>query len=125
MNRSRILAAAGMTVAVALFAGTLASGTEKIGKQENLSCTVCHDKPGSKLLTDQGKYYESMGTIAGFDDLKSTFGACTSCHVTKPGSKKLTAKGKEFRDLVQDMEGLGAWMKEHHPTPPAPAEPKS
>ena len=68
-----------------------------MGKQEGLSCTVCHDKPGSKLLTDQGKYYETMRTLAGFDELKATFGACTSCHVTKPGSKKLTAKGKEFQ----------------------------
>ena len=34
MNRSRILIAVGMTVAVALFAGTLASGSEKVGKQE-------------------------------------------------------------------------------------------
>lgn len=119
MNRSRILAAVAVTSAVALLTGTLASGTEKIGKQENLSCTVCHDKPGSKLLTDQGKYYETMRTLAGFEDLKATFGACTSCHVTKPGSKKLTAKGKEFAEMVKDMEGLGTWMKEHHPAPPA------
>ncbi len=118
MNRSRICVAVGMTVAAALFAGTLASGTEKVGKQEGLACTVCHDKPGSKLLTDQGKYFETMRTLTGFEELKATFGACTSCHVTKPGSKKLTAKGKEFRDMVHDMEGLGAWMKEHHPAPP-------
>lgn len=123
MNRFRILTAVGMTTAVALFAGTLASGSEKVARQEGLSCTVCHDKPGSKLLTDQGKYYETMRTLAGFGDLEATFGACTSCHVTKPGSKKLTTKGKEFRDLVQDMEGLEAWMKEHHPvSPAAPAE---
>lgn len=128
MNRSRILTAIGMTAAVALLAGTLASGSEKLAEQESLSCTACHDKPGSKLLTDQGKYFETMRTLAGFDDLKATFGACTSCHVTKPGSKKLTAKGKEFRDMVQDMEGLGAWMKEHHPTAPVPrseGEPKA
>jgi hypothetical protein len=124
MNRSRILTAVAVTAGVALFAGTMASGSEKVGKQEGLSCSVCHDKPGSKLLTDQGKYYETTRTLAGFEDLKATFGACTSCHVTKPGSKKLTPKGKEFQDLVKDMEGLGAWMKEHHPTPPAPAEPK-
>ncbi|MEO8196018.1 MAG: hypothetical protein ABI689_04790 [Thermoanaerobaculia bacterium] len=119
MNRSRILAVVGMTAAVALFASTLASGSEKLAKQETLSCTVCHDKPGSKLLTDQGKYYETMRTLAGFADLKATFGACTSCHVTKPGSKKLTAKGKEFGEMVRDMEGLGAWMQEHHPKPQA------
>jgi len=120
MNRPRIFAALGMTAALALLTGTLASGDEKTGKQEGVACTVCHDKPGSKLLTDRGKYYETRRTLAGFEDLKATFGACTSCHVTKPGSKKLTAKGKEFRDLVEDMEGLGAWMKEHHPAAPSP-----
>lgn len=127
MNRSRILTAVGMTAAVAFLAGTLASGSEKLAEQESLSCTACHDKPGSKLLTDQGKYYETMRTLSGFDDLKATFGACTSCHVTKPGSKKLTAKGREFQELVKDMEGLGVWMQEHHPKAPASgaeAEPK-
>ena len=120
MNRYRILTATAVTAALALFTGTLASGSEKIAKRENLSCAVCHDKPGSKLLTDQGKYYETMSTLAGYDELKATFGACTSCHVTKPGSQKLTAKGKEFGAMVQDMEGLGVWMKEHHPKPPSP-----
>lgn len=120
MNRFRILTTTGALVAVALFAGTLASGTEKLGKQEGLSCTTCHDKPGSKLLTDKGKYYESMRTLSGFEDLKATFGACTSCHVSKPGSKKLTTQGRNFRELVKDMEGLREWMKQNHPTPPAP-----
>ena len=32
MNRSRIFIAVGMTVAVALFTGTLASGTEKVAR---------------------------------------------------------------------------------------------
>jgi len=119
MNRFRFVTAAGALVVVAFFAGTLASGSEKVGKQENLSCTTCHDKPGSKLLTDKGKYYESMRTLAGFEDLEATFGACTSCHISKPGSKKLTAQGRHFRDLVRDMEGLREWMKLNHPTPPA------
>ncbi len=121
-SRFALLAAAGLGT-LALLAVTSASGTEAIAKQEKLECTACHDKPGSKLLTDQGKYYETMRTLAGFEELKSTFGACTKCHVRKPGSKKLTAEGKKFQDLVADMEGLGIWMQQHHPTPP-PAEPK-
>lgn len=120
MNRFHIVAAAGALAGVALFAGTLALGSEKFAKQEGLACTVCHDKPGSKLLTDKGKYYESMHTLAGFDDLEATFGACTSCHVAKPGSKKLTPQGKKFLDLVRDMDGLKDWMKQNHPAPPAP-----
>lgn len=123
MKTSRFaLLAAVVLVALALLAVTGASGTEALAKQEKLECTACHEKPGSKLLTDEGKYYETMRTLAGFEELKATFGACTKCHVRKPGSKKLTAEGKKFQGMVEDMEGLGAWMKEHHPTPPA--EPK-
>ncbi len=117
--------AAGALAAAALLVATNAQGTEALAKQERLECTACHDKPGSKLLTDQGKYYETMRTLAGYAELKSTFGACTNCHVKKPGSKKLTAQGKKFQQMVEDMAGLGAWMKEHHPTTPPPAEPKS
>lgn len=118
MKFHRLVTASFAMAAIALFGSTLASGTEKIGKEQGVSCTVCHDKPGSKLLTDRGKYFETMRTLSGFEELKATFGACTSCHVTKPGSKKLTAKGKEFQEMVADMEGLDTWMKEHHPEAP-------
>lgn len=119
MNRLSILTAATAAVGLAvLFAATVASGTDKMAKAEGLECGACHDKPGSKLLTDQGKYYETMGTLDGFDELAQTFGKCTSCHVKKPGSLKLTAKGREFGALVGDMMGLKEWMAAHHPTPP-------
>jgi hypothetical protein len=111
-----VATAASLTVAALL--APSAWGTDRIGEQEKLACTVCHDKPGSRLLTDKGKYYENARTLAGFDDLKANFGACTTCHVSKPGSKKLTRQGKQFEELVGDMEGLEAWMKEHHPAPP-------
>lgn len=122
MRSHRIVAAAAVTLGLAaLFTATLASGTEALGKQEKLECTACHDKPGSRLLTDQGKYYETLRTLDGFAELKASFGKCTSCHVSKPGSQKLTKEGKRFQEMVEDMTGLGEWMKEHHPTPPPPA----
>lgn len=116
MNRLRFsIAAVAVLVVAALYVDSLAFATEALAKKESLQCTACHDKPGSKLLTDKGKYYESMRSLGGYDELKSTFGACTSCHVSRPGSKKLTRQGRQFRDLVRDMEGLRAWMKQHHP----------
>ncbi|MCB1009766.1 MAG: hypothetical protein KDB94_12850, partial [Acidobacteria bacterium] len=97
---------------------TVASGSQKISKAEGLECGACHDKPGSKLLTDKGKYYEAMGTLDGYDALAESFGKCTSCHVKKPGSQKLTTKGKQFQEMVGDMKGLKEWMAAHHPMPP-------
>jgi len=117
------LTAAAILVA-ASFAGTVASGSQKIAKTEGLECGACHDKPGSKLLTDKGKYYETMGTLEGYDALAESFGKCTSCHVKKPGSLKLTTKGKQFQEMVGDMKGLKDWMAAHHPTPPV-AEPEA
>jgi cytochrome c2 len=114
-----LVAAATITAVVA----TNASASEELGKRENLSCTACHDKPGSKLLTDKGKYYELRRTTEGFDDLKATFGKCTACHDTKPGSLELTAKGEQFRAMVADMDGLAEWTKQHHPAAPAEVSP--
>ena len=93
--------------------------SEKIATETGKSCTTCHDKPGSKLLTDSGKYYEAMKSLEGYDAVKTSFGRCTTCHDRKPGSKKLTRKGKDFAGLVIDMPGLSQWMKEGHPTPAA------
>ena len=119
MKRLPLLSTAlAATLVVAALLAPRAWGTEKIGEQEKLACTVCHDKPGSRLLTDKGKYYETARTLAGFDELRANFGACTTCHVSKPGSKKLTRQGKQFQELVGNMDGLAAWMKENHPAPP-------
>jgi hypothetical protein len=119
MKRLPLLATATvLTLAVTALLAPGAWGSDKLAEQEKLACTVCHDKPGSKLLTDKGKYYESARTLAGFDEIQANFGACTTCHVAKPGSKKLTRQGKQFQELVGNMEGLKAWMKEHHPAPP-------
>jgi len=95
--------------------GGQAQASNQIAKRENLDCTVCHDKPGSKLLTDGGKYYEEMRTLHGYDEVVSAFSQCTSCHVKKPGSKELTERGERYSWVVKDMEGLRQWLKENHP----------
>lgn len=116
---SRRLAITVAALAVALcLVGPLAA-TGPVAKSTGLACTACHDKPGSKLLTDQGKYYELMGSLDGFAGLEATFQACTKCHVAKPGSKKMTAEGKKFAELVKDMQGLRDWLAKQHPKPPA------
>ncbi len=85
-----------------------------IAAKESLTCTVCHDKPGSRLLTNKGKYYETMKSLEGYDQV-TAFAECTNCHVRKPGSQKLTATGKRFAGAVHDMAGLRKWLEENHP----------
>ena len=108
--------------AVALAAQLIPAGpayaTKAIANKEDAACTVCHDKPGSKLMTDEGKYYELMGSFDGYDHVEKDFGQCTACHVRKPGSAKLTKQGKKFQSLATDMEGLREYLMEPHPEPP-------
>lgn len=105
-----------LAVAVAFQLVPEASASNGIAKREALTCTSCHDKPGSKLLTDRGKYYELMSSLEGYDELQASFSRCTACHVRKPGSDKLTKKGKQFRLMLDDMEGLKALLLDHHPS---------
>jgi hypothetical protein len=120
-----------LTAVVALCwaaAGNEAQASNKIAKKEGLECTVCHDKPGSKLLTDRGKYYEEMRSLDGYGDVVVAFSKCTSCHVKKPGSKRLTERGQIYAFVASDMEGLRQWLRENHPvlrrTPPAEQPPQ-
>jgi hypothetical protein len=96
-------------------AGSLA--TERLAKQEQVECTVCHQKQGGKKLTDKGKYYETLRTFNGYDKLTEKFGNCLHCHKHKPGSKKLTKEGKRIREVVRDMDGLFEWLQEGHTGP--------
>ena len=110
-----------LALGLALLAGLLAApasmASNKIAKKESgMVCTSCHDKPGSKLLTDQGKYYESQGSLHGFDELEEEFQRCTYCHSRKPGSEKLTKVGKRYQWMFQDMDGIQAWLQQRHPT---------
>jgi hypothetical protein len=108
-----ILVLLAATALLAAASGGQASNA--IAHSEGLTCTVCHDKPGSKLLTDRGKYYEAVGTLDGYDRVHYAFGSCTSCHVRKPGSTKLTRTGQEFAAVVHDMRGLKQFLDQHHP----------
>ena len=109
----------GLVLAGALLVAGTALASQKIATDTGKSCTSCHDKPGSKLLTDQGKYFEAMHSLDGYDKVHESFGRCTNCHVRKPGSKKLTRRGQQFAGMVKDMPGLAQWMKEGHPMPAA------
>jgi cytochrome c553 len=117
------LAAVSLVLVTGLLAvdGTAVASNE-IAEREDLVCTTCHDKPGSKLLTDRGKYYELMRSLDGYDEVTQVFGECTTCHVRKPGSVKLTQTGRLFQRLVDDMAGLRIYLKEQHPTADAPEE---
>lgn len=105
-----------------LWIGQPAVASNEIAEQEGLVCTSCHDKPGSKLLTDEGKYFEIMRSLEGFDQVETVFGSCTTCHVKKPGSLKLTPTGKRFDRLVGDMQGLKGMLEADHPKAPADVE---
>lgn len=102
----------------ALFAGSPARGTNRIAREWGLACTVCHDKPGSKLLTDKGKYFELMRSLDGYAQIKADFGSCTACHVRRPGSHRLTKKGRELASAIRDMKGLRALVMKEHPVAP-------
>ena len=115
MKTTRLL----LTVLVLLAALQITSvaavrASNAIAKQEAVACTTCHDKPGSRLLTSEGKYYELKRTLAGHDELIAAFGSCTNCHVRKPGSAKLTREGRQLRDLGKDMAGLEQWILAGH-----------
>jgi len=102
-----------------------AQASNDIARREGLQCTVCHDKPGSKLLTSKGLYYQQIGSLDGYERVVA-FGDCASCHDERPGSKKLTPTGRRFLRVVKDMKGLRIWLRQNHPgmTPePEPAPP--
>ncbi len=115
MNHPIRLAA---VVALALVVPVVAvNASDKLAKDTGQQCTACHDKPGSKLLTDRGKYFETMHTVEGYDQIQSSFGRCTSCHVRKPGSKKLTKRGQQLATNAKDMVELREWIRAGHPVP--------
>ena len=105
--------------AMSLLAAPAAMATDEIAVDTDLACTACHDKAGSRLLTDKGKYFETMGSLDGYETLTNTVGRCTACHVRKPGSKRLTKTGKSFSEVVKDLEEFRQWLDEQHPKTPA------
>ncbi len=117
--RSTLRLVLGLAVAAAFLGSGIATASEKLAHDTGKSCTTCHDKPGSKRLTDMGKYYETTRSFDGYASIQESFGHCTSCHSRKPGSHTLTKKGRQFAELAKDMKGLNQWMKEGHPMPAA------
>lgn len=106
----------GVVTALAWTSGSdRAQASNEIARKEGLACTVCHDKPGSRLLTDRGMYYQEMHTLKGYDEVVVAFSKCTSCHEKKPGSTRLTERGERYKWVVNDMEGLRQWLRENHP----------
>lgn len=123
MKRGIWITALAALALVWLATGPAAYASNAIAEKEDMVCTSCHDKPGSKLLTDMGKYYELMGSTTGFDQVATLFGKCTTCHVKKPGSTKLTNTGRRFQSLVGDMQGLRELISEQHPFEPTDSGP--
>ena len=104
-------------VAASFLVATASLATPDMAKWEGLKCTTCHDKAGSKLLTNKGVYYELKGTLEGYSQLIAEYKKCTTCHSREPGDKTLTPKGEE-------MKAKGVTM-DHFGTPgPKTAEPK-
>ncbi len=108
-----------LAVAASLALASFAAASEKLAKDTGQQCVACHDKPGSKLLTDRGKYFEARKTLDGYDQIRSSFGRCTACHVRKPGSTKLTKRGAQFAENAKDMTDLKRWLDEGHAMPQA------
>ena len=123
MKTARLTAILLAALAVLYFASApRAQASNDIAKREGIKCTVCHDKPGSRLLTNQGLYYQQLGSLKGYDDVVA-FGDCASCHEQRPGSKKLTPTGRRFLSVVKDMKGLRKWLEDNHPgMEPKPAQ---
>ena len=101
-------------LAIVLLGGSWILATDEIAKENDLKCAACHDKAGSKLLTDKGLYFEATGSLEGYDELTESFGQCTQCHVRKPGSTKLTKTGNQVAEVVDDMGELREWLKKGH-----------
>ena len=115
MKRTTIFLILLASAVLVSLAGMPAGASNQIAEREGLQCSVCHQKPGSKRLTDRGMYYGEMRTLEGYDEVVAAFSECTACHVGKPGSKKLTSRGRAFQFAVRDMEGLRLWLRESHP----------
>lgn len=100
------------------------SANQEIADREGAECVTCHVDAESQELTDEGMFYELMGSFEGFELLQEKFDECTACHVGKPGSKELTYTGEKYKWVADDMEGIRVWLMQQHPAPaenePAP-----
>jgi hypothetical protein len=100
-----------------LAAASPAGATEEIAEREDLECQTCHAGNELELLTDEGRYYQYLGSLDGFDRVMDRFGSCAYCHVQEYDSMQFTPEGHRFRWMMEDMNGLKAWLEENHPKP--------
>ena len=114
-QRTILVVLAGLVLAIVWMPAGDADASKAIAEQEELVCTSCHDKPGSKLLTDRGKYYELTQSLEDYEKIEAAFGRCTHCHSRKPGSQKLTRAGKAFSAGIGGMSELRKWVRDSHP----------
>ena len=115
----------GVLAALLSFGGGSPSlASEEVGKQEELDCSVCHsdEQQSAETLTDRGLYYEYLRSLEGYDQVLERFENCTYCHAETAGSKSMTPRGYRFRWMMEDMDGLRAWLEENHPRPDNEAE---
>ena len=112
---TRILLA--MALGLLLAAGAPLFADEMIAESEGLECEVCHLEcdDDEVLLTDQGRYYQLMETMEGYELVLERFGKCNYCHVAEAGSESLTREGLRFQWMMEDMAGLRQWLEETHP----------
>lgn len=106
-----------LAVLLALVTGAAGWSSEETAEQEGLECQTCHADEGTEYLTDEGRYFQYMGSLDSFDQVMEKFGSCIYCHVQETDSVKLTRQGQRFRWMMEDMEGLKAWLEENHPSP--------
>ena len=107
---------------VTLAAVPISWASEETAELEGLECQVCHADEGTELLTDQGRYFQYLGSLDGFDEVTKRFGSCIYCHVQEADSVKLTREGQRFYWMMEDMQGLKAWLEENHPSPESEAD---
>lgn len=127
MRTERILGTTTSALALGLTVGWLLAANatplradETVAESEGLECAVCHPQcdDDAVLLTDQGHYYQLMGTLEGYELVLERFGECTYCHVAEAGTASLTREGLRFQWMMEDMAGLRQWLEDTHPQRP-------
>ena len=77
-----------LTLTVALvFGGSWLLASEEIAKSENLAAPRVMTNPGSKLLTDKGKYFETVRSMEGSMNCKQSSAVARTATCASPARK--------------------------------------